>query len=629
MLHQRFPAGSYGLIPRGEWRPYPDVTRRAEWEAAPRHAADPFQQRAEAALDSEWPALPATLYLDYARTGNRSRFESAYFGRRAMLSAFVLAECLEDRSRFLDRIVEGIWLVCEESSWCIPAHIAAQRAGPGFPDTTEPIVDLFAAETGAALAWSVYLLEPRLSRISPLLVPRIHREVKARIIDPFLLRDDFWWMGLDASAGRPNNWNPWVCSNVLCAGCLLEDDTGRRASVVEKVMRCLDRYLDPHPRDGGCDEGPEYWSRAAGSVFDCLDTLESVSAGAVAVWREPLVREMARYILRAHIDSDWYVNFADAPAIVHPPAGVVFGLGVKLGNEELARFGSWLNRRPRDADTSGQVSPQRALREIFLVRHMAAVPPAEAFPRHTWLPDVQVMVSRDEAGTAKGFLVAAKGGNNNESHNHNDIGSLVIYRDGLPLVVDAGVGVYTRATFRPEERYGIWTMQSAYHSLLPTLDGVMQAPGARFAAREIVCTASEEARALSMDIAGAYPESAGIDRWSRRIELRAGAGVTVCDEYALRRQVREIVLSFLTPCRPRTGEAGTIRLIPGQLPGGLRTAGGTVGVEAPSPFHIRVEKVGLNDQQLRAVWGPRLSRVVITLADPPVSGALRFSVRAR
>ena len=71
-----------------------------------------------------------------------------------------------------------------------------------------------------------------------------------------------------------------------------------------------------------------------------------------------------------------------------------------------------------------------------------------------------------------GFFVATKGGYNNESHNHNDVGSFSLYLNTMPVFIDAGVGTYTRRTFS-SERYSIWTMQSNYHNL-PLINGVAQ-----------------------------------------------------------------------------------------------------------------------------------------------------------
>ena len=54
-----------------------------------------------------------------------------------------------------------MWLLCEESTWCLPAH----QPGPGLPDPDKPHVDLFAAETAALLAWTALLTGEHEARI--------------------------------------------------------------------------------------------------------------------------------------------------------------------------------------------------------------------------------------------------------------------------------------------------------------------------------------------------------------------------------------------------------------------------------------------------------------------------------
>ena len=100
--------------------------------------------------------------LEYARNGNRSRFEAARDRRRNKLQSLVVAECVEGKGRFVDEIANGVWLISEETFWGVPAHLGAQKAGVGLPDVSEPIVELFSAETASLLAWTLYLLEPQL-----------------------------------------------------------------------------------------------------------------------------------------------------------------------------------------------------------------------------------------------------------------------------------------------------------------------------------------------------------------------------------------------------------------------------------------------------------------------------------
>jgi hypothetical protein len=365
-------------------------------------------------------------------------------------------------------------------------------------------------------------------------------------------------------------------------------------------------------------------------VFDCLETLESVSGGRIAAWDEPFVREMGRYILRARISGNQYVNFADSPARVDPPSGIVYGFGKKTGDQGLAAMGASLDAWEWEGAADELVSPERLLREIFLAGEMKAAAPLSGaqLPRDTWFKDIQVLVSRDTAGSDAGLFLAAKGGHNGESHNHNDVGSFIVFCDGRPLVVDAGVGEYTSATFDPNERYKLWTMQSGFHTLLPTVDGIMESPGKEHAAREVSYDAGDTAAVLSLDIAGAYPAEAGVSTWRRRIEHRRGIGILVEDDYVLSRSVHEVVLSFLTPCRVRPAGKGRVKLGRAPLPGGNTSAQGTAEAVFPEgAADIRSETVKLDDERLCSSWGDHLQRVVIRMAQPPLAGRLLFTFR--
>ena len=335
MLAQKFTAEvAAHLQAQSAFRPYPTIEDRSAWDALPASVRSAHIARGAAALDYAWPALPATRYLDFSRVGNRSNFEALHFDRRHTLETLVLAECLEAQGRFLDDIVNGAWAICEESSWCLPAHIRVQRAGDTLPDITEPIVDLFAAETSALLAWVLYLLGARLDSVSPLVRPRIEHEIQSRVLTPCLARDDFWWMGFVGRERRVNNWNPWVCSNWLASVLIVERDADRRVAAVAKIMRALDNFIDPYPADGGCDEGPNYWGRAGASLFDNLELLRAATNGWIDLYAEPLVQEIGRFIYRAHIAGDFYLNFADASAIVHPEALLVHRYGLRIANEQ-------------------------------------------------------------------------------------------------------------------------------------------------------------------------------------------------------------------------------------------------------------------------------------------------------
>jgi hypothetical protein len=612
------------IVPAERWKPFPTAADRPAWEALAADTRAALIAAGEGRLGFAWPFLPAVDSMAFRRDGNRSRYEALYFARRTALLDLVLAECAAHDGRFLDEVINGIWAICEESSWSLPAHLDRTPANGGLPDVRSPMVDLFAAETGALLAWIAYLLGPRLDTVSVLPASRIRDEIERRVLTPTLVRDDFGWMGFDPSV-HLNNWTPWIISNWLACVLLQERDPARRQAALAKACGCLDRFLAPYPVDGGCDEGPMYWTRAAASLFEALEWLHSASSGGVDLFDEPLVQAMGRFITRVQVADLWFVNFADAGARVSPSAAVVYGYGARTGDAGMQALGAWLQRRQSSPSTRQKDSLSRVLLGLFTFRDAeTAVPAQPPLPRDAWLQVLQVMTARDTAGSSGGWFVAAKGGHNAESHNHNDIGSFLVYRDGAPLLVDAGVGSYTRQTFGPE-RYSIWTMQSAWHNLLPTCDGVMQLPGRAHAARDARWRADDAAAELSLEIQDAYPPEAGLARWHRTVRLERSRRVVIEDVFTLSRDVQEIVLALISPSQPRLAGRDTIAFTPRDLPNGQHAAAGRVRLSGV-PFTLEIETVPLTDDRFTSVWGDRLYRVLVRVVNPPRAGRLLTEV---
>jgi hypothetical protein len=613
------------IMPPGQWRPFPKASNRQGWNVFSQAFRQSHIDQAVRQLKTAWPQLTAQSYLQFNRDGNRSEYEAPYFLRRQMLGELVLAECLEGEGHFIDVILNAVWSICEESSWCLPAHISAQVAGSGLPDTREPVVDLFAAETAAQLAWTLYLLDSQLEKISPLVPARIKREIQARVLEPNLTRDDFWWMGFGVR--QVNNWNPWINSNWLASILLVEDNIERRAAALYKSMCSLDVFIASYPEDGGCDEGPSYWRRAAASMFDCLELLCSASNGQIDIYDQPIIQNMGKFIYRVHIDGDYFVNFADADARLQPDGSVVFRYGQRINDLSMMAFGAWCAQREgllhRGYDRDEADSLGRVLPSLFSLAKLAATAPSAPRAADTWLDNTQVMAARDRAGSNRGFYLAAKGGHNAESHNHNDVGHFIVYIDGKPVIIDIGVETYTRKTFSPE-RYEIWTMQSAYHSL-PTINGVMQAAGAEYKASQVRYQASPDSTCFSLDIAQAYPPEAGLKRWLRTITLQRSQYVEINDQYELTSPAREITLSLVTPCHVQVNTAGELLLGSSILAGRRRSGCGKL-IYDPGELTPSLEIIPVSDEQLKGVWGSRLVRILFKAVRPSLTGQWTLKV---
>ena len=111
------------------------------------------------------------------------------------------------------------------------------------------------------------------------------------------------------------------------------------------------------------------------------------------------------------------------------------------------------------------------------------------------LPDSQIYVSNSKNGVS----LAAKGGHNNEPHNHNDVGSFQIFKNGEEIIADIGSIEYTRDGGIIELRYKMIGPSSESHNL-PIIDGKGELFGEKHRAKNFEMTKD----GVKLDIAAAY-----------------------------------------------------------------------------------------------------------------------------
>ncbi|MEO5806287.1 heparinase II/III family protein [Devosia sp.] len=583
-----------GLLALGDdlatFRPAPPSTDRAFWD----HIAEASQQRliaaGEAALTTEWPALSAKAYRGFTHTGDRIGYETPYFARRRKLNALVIAEAVEAQGRFLDAVIDGIYLICEESGWQLPAHNTQERGGvhQPLPDPTRPVIDLFAAETGALLAVVAAVLGNALDAVSAAIVQRIDHEIETRITRPYLNRH-FWWMG---NGDEPmNNWTAWCTQNVLLSTFTRPTNQQTRRDVMAKAAHSLDAFLKDYGDDGACDEGAAYYRHAALCLFGALRVMDAVAPQAFSfVWQAQKLRNMAEFILETHVQGSHYINFADASVVLEPCGVREFLFGKAVGSEPLCALAAADAATDPAPDLPEEINLFYRLLAISTAVEMASFRPKQAPKRDIYYPSCGLFIARDEH-----FVVAAKAGDNGDGHNHNDVGSVTVFKNGRPLLIDVGVETYTAKTFSAR-RYEIWTMQSGFHNL-PTFEGIQQQAGPDFAADEVAVELGEAVSSISMNIVGAYPKAAGVAHYRRIVRLIKGGGVEIWDDFVGERQAE---LSLMLSEVPR-------------ISGGRMVIGDLADLVVAGAGPIRVEEITITDPRLRRAWPERLYRVLVPI----------------
>ncbi len=611
------------LIPQDKFVPFPKMDDRAGWAKADQGMMKAYVKIAETYLKYEWPGIPATKSLLIERTGNRSEYETISFKKREVLGTLLLAEIYENKGRFIDQIIDGVWSICEESFWGVPAHLPQTKELSGLIDVKQPFVELFSAETATFLAWVDYYLGDKLDAVSPQIRKRIYDETNSRIFVP-LMTKHHGFMAANADGRRPNNWNPWICSNWLNAVLLLEKDDQKRTETVEKILVVLDQFLNPYPQDGGCDEGPGYWGAATASLYDNISLLNLATENAFTyVYNDEKFRNMGRFIYRAQISPLYFVNFADASPKPGMAADMIYRFGKDMNDVDMMKFGAFYRSAGEESSGHAHFHYFRSFFALFLQEYYQSAKQGLPLPKDTWLPDLQVMIARDKQGTTDGFFVAAKGGNNDESHNHNDIGNFMVYYNGFPLLIDVGSGTYTRKTFS-NRRYEIWYNCSDYHNL-PTVNGKDQLPGAKFRAGNVSYKSGKNFSLLSLDIAKAYPDDAGIVSWMRNIRLNRGQNIQIDD--AVRLKSAAPVVQHLMTCYP----AEVVK--PGQLLIHYAPEGGKANEFIlkynSDQFEVEVEKVKLENVEDKGVqrnWGDTIRRINLKIKSPKTTNKFSFTL---
>ena len=546
--------------------------------------------------------ISATLYMEYERSGNRSAYEDEYLKRRYALSVYTILECIENSGAYMDKIIDILWLILEETTWCAPAHnnlLSSSDALPGFDGYA---IDHYSAETGALLSFVYTAVGERLDSISKNIKPRIVKELRARITDNYLERDDYWWMGF--SGARVNNWNPWVNSNVLAVLPVSARDSDEAAELILKIMKSLDYYIDKYPYDGGCDEGPVYWQQSAVTFMECLYAIYEYSGGKINELLNEKVINMFHYMLTAYIGGGRVITFSDSASTFNIEYGVIYKLAKIMNDKAMLAFSKDVSEALKNDDMINYAMVMRVLDRAAANSEMKKLYIEKNTAKCGYIESIQIMTHK----LGSGLYIAAKGGHNAESHNHNDVGSFMIYKNNVPFIVDSGKPVYTRDSFG-DKRYTIWTNVSEYHNL-PTIGGYSQNNGKEYAAENVKYSGNK----FSLDIGRAYENRQDIEAWRREFDFTSENSIKITDEFQLKR-AEEICFNLLSAVSPKQCECGLLFSNENEML--------SLSFETDI-FDFEVEEIVLEDENLKASWGESLFRIRLKTKGKLKCGAVQM-----
>ena len=377
------------LVQADQWIKYPAYADRLAWDQFAGLNKPAIINEGERYLQYDWKVVKATDYLAFERTGSRTAMENPFGSNNTALANLVLAELTEGKGRFIDQIINGVWQLCDMSSWVLSAHLPVQKSRRSLQELDEQLIDLTSGDMGSFLAWVHHFLAKEFDKVNPVIASRIRQEINKRILLPYMQRNDMWWQALENKPGQMvNNWNPWCNFNVLTCFLLMEKDKEKLTAAVHKTMVSIDQFINYTKDDGACEEGPSYWGHAAGKMYDYLQLLQYATGGKVDIFNHPKIKNMGEYIARSYIGNGWVVNFADASAKGGGNAGLVYRYGKAVQSAEMMDFAAYLHKRDAESILEGR-DLFRAFESFSSVREISNRKAKTSTSTYTWYPQTE------------------------------------------------------------------------------------------------------------------------------------------------------------------------------------------------------------------------------------------------
>ncbi|MHC4504365.1 MAG: hypothetical protein ACYTFI_13755 [Planctomycetota bacterium] len=389
------------------------------------------------------PVIKRSDFRRYIRDGNRTRHQAAESARSRELELAALALWLDHPKADLDYLQDILWSYCDDWTWVMAAHKG------------HCVNDLGSTMRAARLAEILFALE---EQIEPEVADRVHGEIERRLFRNVANYDntEFWHTAR-------MNWNH-VCNGSIVRAALLEiKDPRALARMLHPVIQHMTYALDGFTDDGGCVEGPGYWAFGFGHFVQAAYALHNRTGGELNIMADEKVERICRFPLAAHIDGDLRASFADCkPGMVPMLNALQINHFYRIPElyelcsrraQKTAKGSTVIDSRFLHKYTPGKLAGPGPLavgdmHSLALYRGEKATGRSDS--RDYYLPDLGMIKMRGKSG----MVVVALAGNNGVPHNHNDIGTFMVYLRGRMLLTDPGAPLYNYETFR-EKRYEI------------------------------------------------------------------------------------------------------------------------------------------------------------------------------
>ena len=387
----------------------------------------------------------------------------------------LMALIYPDNEEYYKNLLQVVWAYCNEYSWAPLGHYNDyyQRK----PSDYDPgLLDIFACSVGFSMAEIKHLFKERFPR---LLVDRMTAEIRRRTIEPYVNRKFFW-------ETHDNNWTA-VCNGSVGAVLMYEapDLYYKYQKRLHDAMEC---YLAPYRDDGMCVEGTAYWGFGFGFFCNYAMLEREFTNGEVDWFKRDKVKAISTYIQRMYLQPKVVASYSDCNFKEVYWYGLAHMLRQVYPND--------VQKLPMlDVNLFSYVHFSFGLRTFLYFKQENVTEKLENGSFYS--ENCAYFTKRTD-----NYGFTCKGGDNGESHNHNDVGSFILARNNKQILCDLGYPGPTAKTknYHGSDRYSNFNPSALSHNI-PFFNGIPQ-DGVR---REIVFAKyNKENDSVSMDIKAGY-----------------------------------------------------------------------------------------------------------------------------
>ncbi|WP_339884888.1 hypothetical protein [Polaribacter vadi] len=480
------------IIPKETYQPAPSILNRTYWEKVSTTASGKKYLEIAVSEFKKAPEVPITdsIYRLANKDGNRGIYKPRYYRTMERLEYFVLAECIENKGRFLPQIEVYLKAIISMKSWLHPNHDDNEN---GVLEGKRVTIDLGARRFGTDLALAEVLLGEKLNES---LRNEIKTELQTRIIDSYLrssetLDKNNTWLK------STSNWNSVCTSGSLFVAIATSKNREERIAAIGSALNSMKYYLSGFGTDGYCSEGAGYWNYGFGHYLYLSQMLHDYSNGAINLFEadnpDKLIN-VGNFPERYQVHKGICAPFADGVSKVSNDGGFAYNMSAK-------HYGATMPPAPKETKSHDSFSAVYQLIEWNQNESKINVDSKNQFikelPNYTYFDDVGMVISRGKQKVP--FSIAMKAGHNAENHNHSDVGTYTIVLGKDIITGDIGAPSYRAGSFSPDNK-----ARSSWGHPVPKIDNQLQSNGKNFSGSISSTEFKENSDKVVMDLKSAY-----------------------------------------------------------------------------------------------------------------------------